>query len=161
MRCLPYVVKIFKSYFCQIAFLLFLVGSYFLIPKNVFYGWYNVLAGLFMVAFALTLTCLARNIKEKVILAKTYKSSILGIIATALGLSVLQVCGVGAPVCGASIGAGVVSLFFPSFALNFFEKYSLYIIIGLITIQIIALYYMKCFVKICGPQKTQRSGKVK
>ncbi len=112
-----------------------------------------------MVAFALTLTCLARNIKEKVVLAKTYKSSILGIIATALGLSVLQVCGVGAPVCGASIGAGIVSLFFPSFALNFFEKYSIYIIIGSIIIQIIALYYMRCFVKICKPKSDKRSEK--
>ena len=153
MRCVPYILKIFKSHLCQVAFFVYLIGSYFLIPKNVFYGWYNILVGAFMIFFALTLTCLTRNIKEKVVLAKTYKSSILGIIATALGLSVLQVCGVGAPVCGASVGASVLSLFFPSFALSFFERYSLYIVISSILFQIIALYYMRCFVKICRPQR--------
>ncbi len=152
MRCSLYIIKIFKSYFCQFAFFLFLLISYFLTPKRVFYGWFSILAIIFMVVFSLTLTCLARNIKEKVIIAKTYKSSILGIIATVLGLSVLQVCGIGAPICGASLGAGVISLFFPSFALGFFEEYSLYILIISIVLQIISLYFMKCFVKICKPK---------
>ena len=88
-----------------------------------------------------------RNVKEKVILAKTYKSSLIGILATAIGLSALQVCGVGAPVCGATIGAGFLSALFPGIFMRFLDNFAVYILIASILLQIISLYFMNCFKK--------------
>lgn len=122
-----------------------LLISYFLIPKKVFYREYTIIAIIFMISFSLTLMCITRNIKEKIALARTYKSSVFGVIAVAIGLSALQVCGVGAPVCGAVVGAGVASVFFPTFLSTFFSKYSLVIVSSSIVFQISSLYFMNCF----------------
>jgi len=85
------------------------------------------------------------NIKERIKLARTYKNSILSIIATAIGLSALQVCGVGAPVCTATIGAGILALIFPVTFVEFLSDYSILIISISILFQLIALYFMNCF----------------
>ena len=140
-----YLFYIFKSKYCLIVFVLSLVISYFLVPKTVFYGVYTILAIAFMAAFALTLTCIVRNIKEKVLLAKTYKSSIVGILATALGLVALQVCGIGAPVCGATVGLGIVSSIFPAVFIELMSKYAIYLILISLIFQLFALYFMDCF----------------
>ncbi|MGB9763385.1 MAG: hypothetical protein ACPLW7_05285 [Minisyncoccia bacterium] len=142
-----YLLKIFKSHYCKIVFVISLIGAYFLVPKTIFYGLYTILGILYMIIFAVTLTCIVRNIKEKVLLVKTYQSSIIGIIAAALGLAALQVCGIGAPVCGAAISAGILSVIFPNIFINFLNKYALIIIIISIGIQAIALYFMNCFKK--------------
>ncbi len=140
-----YITKLFQSDYCKFAFLLFIVLSYFLVPRHVFYGWYQVLAIIFMLSFSLVMTCIVRNIKEEIVLARTYKSSILGVLATALGLSALQVCGAGAPVCGASLGIGVLSSITPTFFMNFLEKYSVLMLLIAISFQFLTLYFMNCF----------------
>ncbi len=143
-----YIIKVFKSNYCKFLFLLFFVLSYFLIPASVFYGIYTLLAIAFMISFSLTLTCLIRNIKERVLVAKEYKKSIVGILASAVGLTALQVCGVGAPLCGAYLGAGILSTILPGFFMNFLEKYSVVLILFSIVFQIIGLKSMNCFKKI-------------
>ena len=140
-----YLLKVFKSGYCQLTFVLFLAAGYFLTPKLILNGWQFFLAALFIFLFALVLTCLVRNVKEKAILARKYKSSLIGIIAAALGLAALQACGFGAPVCGASIGVGIMSAVFPGVFVNFFSAYSVYIIIFSIIFQFLALYFMNCF----------------
>jgi len=107
-----------------------------------------------MVTFSLSMMCLIRSIKDKVVLARTYKGSIVSIIATGLGLSAIQVCGVGAPVCGVSVGIGILSVIFPNFFIDFLTDYSVAIIIISIALQITSLYYMKCFLKY--PKKASR-----
>lgn len=141
----PYIITILKSYYCKAVFLLALLASYFLIPEKVFYGFGYVLAIAFMFAFSLSVTCIIRNIKEKILLAKTYKYSIFHIILIALGLSAFQVCGIGAPVCGATVGIGVLSVIFPGVFIDFLGDYYEPIIIISIILQIIALYFMGCF----------------
>lgn len=150
----PYILHIFKSHYCKTIFILSLIAGYFLVPEKVFYRWYTLLAIIFIIVFALTITCLIRNIKERFKDAKSQGKSLVGIISMVLGISALQVCGVGAPICGATVGAGIVSLIFPSFALGFLEKYSLWIIVFSIIFQLISLYFMKCYQKInCSPYK--------
>ena len=139
-----YLLNIFKSKYCLSVFALSFVLSYFLIPKTVFYGWYTAIAILFMISFSLVTTCIVRNVKEKVMLAKTYKSSIIGIVAVALGLGALQVCGVGAPVCGAAVGLGIFSSIFPTVFVNLMSRYSIHFIILSIVFQLVALYFMNC-----------------
>ncbi len=98
-----------------------------------------------MLVAALTLTCFVRNVKERAVEAWRHGSSILGIIMIIFGFGALQVCTIGSPVCGATIGAGIFALIFPGMALEFIEKYSLVIILASIVIQVIALYFMNCF----------------
>lgn len=147
-----YLVNTLKSKYCIAVFVFSMVLSYFLIPSHVFYSWYTALALLFMVLFSLTLTCIVRNIKERIVLAKTYKSSLVGIIAIGLGLGALQVCGFGAPVCGAAVGFGVLSFIFPAAFEHVFSEYAVDILVLSIAFQFIALYFMNCFKK-CGSAK--------
>jgi hypothetical protein len=56
--------------------------------------------------------------------------SLVNVIAVALGLAALQVCGAGAPVYGTALGVGFMSALFPSFLLNFLTCFGIYILIG-------------------------------
>ena len=149
-----YLINTLKSHYCKIVFAISLLVSYFLVPGKIFYGWYTLLGISFMIIFALVIMCIVRNVKEKVVLAKTYEGSIVSIIAIAIGLAALEVCGVGAPVCTATIGIGVFSALLPGVALGFFEKYGTYIVVGTIILQAISLYFMNCFKKMDSESKT-------
>jgi len=142
-----YLLKIFKSNYCKIVFIVSLAIAYFLIPSRIFYGIFTILGIIYMIVFALTLTCTVRNVKERIILVKKYQTSIVAILAAALGMIALQVCSIGAPVCGAAIGAGILSLLLPSIFISFLNKYALIIVIASIIIQAVALYFLNCFKK--------------
>ena len=142
---MKYIKKVFQSKPCLATFLLSLILSYFLIPKKVFYGYFILIAFAFMFLFSLTITCTIRNFKEKMKLAKSTKGTGLAAIAATIGLVSLQVCGVGAPVCGATVGVGILSIFLPATALGFFEDYAVWIIVSMIFMKLISLKYMNCF----------------
>ena len=142
---MKYIKKVFQSKPCLFTFALSLILSYFLIPKKVFYESFILIAFSFMFLFALIITCTVKNFKEKMKLAKATKGSGLAAVATALGLISLQVCGVGAPVCGATVGVGLISIFLPATALGFVEKYAIEIILMTILLQLVSLKYMNCF----------------
>ena len=141
----PYLFTVMESHYCKTVFVLFFLLSYFLIPSTVFFGYYTAIALAFMVTFSLSMTCITRNIKEKIVLSKTYKTSTMGAIASALGLSALQVCGVGAPVCGASVGLGVLAAVFPEFFVAALSEYAVPLILLSIIMQLVSLRFMKCF----------------
>ena len=144
-----YLLAIFRSHYCQAVFSASLLGGYFLMPHGVFHRLVEmVLVFIFIILFALVLTCLVRNIKEKIVLAKTYTSSLISIVAAGIGLAALQVCGVNAPICGASVGLGFLSALFPSLLINFLEKYGLYLLAASISFQILSLYLMNCFKRV-------------
>lgn len=145
-----YLLEIFKSNYCKIVFVLMMFISYFIIPKKVFYGWFYIVAIIFMVTFSMVMTCLIRSIKDKVLENRQTKQKITGALAALIGLSALQVCTIGAPVCGVSIGASLVASIFPSVAFNFLESYSIYIIVLSILLQIYSLYQMRCFHQMLG-----------
>jgi len=140
----PYLLYILRSSYCKSVLILSLIGSYFLIPNKVFYGYGYFLAGAFMLVFSFSITCIVRNIKEKIKLSHTYKTSIFSLFLGIVGISAFQVCGIGAPVCGATIGLGIVSVIFPAFFIDFLTDYSHAIIIISIIMQTAALYFMKC-----------------
>lgn len=142
-----YLLEIFKSHYCQLVFLISLIGTYFLVPQKVFYGHYTWIGILFIITTALTITCLVRSIKERVLSAKAGGASLLGILSIIFGFGALQACTIGAPVCGATIGGGIVALIFPGFAFGLVEKYSVPIVLVSIFIQLLSLYLMKCFQK--------------
>lgn len=144
-----YIVFIFKSHYCKIIFLILLPLVYLLVPEGVFFGWFKFLGIVFVLSFALILTCMIRDVKEKVVSHKKNKTgSLFGIIAAAIGLSALQVCTVGAPVCGATIGLAFLSSILPAFAFKFLYNYAIWIILLSLGIQFISFYKMKCFVNV-------------
>ena len=97
-----------------------------------------------MVVFSITLACVVRTVRDEIKIARKYTHSILGLIAIVIGLSALQVCGVGG-VCVAGVGYAIVSLIFPGIFLNFLSAYSLWIIVFSIISQLAVLYFMKCY----------------
>ncbi len=138
---------ILKSKWCQLVFIVSLIGFYFLIPEKMFYGWYNFLAYFFILSTALTITCIFRNTKERVKLNQAAGKSLFSIILSIFGILATQVCGIGAPMCGAALGGSIGLTFLPAVAQNFFEDYSVYIILFAITGQIYSLYLLKCWGK--------------
>ena len=145
-----YLLQVFRSHYCQLVFGASLVLGYFVVPKKIFYGYDTILGILFILSFALVMTCLVRQTKERVKAARTYSGAIIGIIATAIGLTALEACGVGAPVCGAMVGVGVLSVILPMSAVDIIGRYAVPILIGSIVIQLIALYFMNCFKRTLG-----------
>lgn len=140
-----YLVQIMKSHYCKLVFLIGFIGSYFLLPQRVFYDGYIILALLFMLGFGLTFACIIRNIKERMFAPRVASGSILGTIATIIGLSAMQLCGVGLQICGMSLGFGILSVVLPSVLLNFLISYAVPIVIISIIIQIFSLWQMNCF----------------
>lgn len=142
----PYLLHIFESNYCKIVFLISIVIVYFLTPQKIFYGfYYSTLGILFIIVTALTITCLVRSVKEKIISIKSSGASIIGIISIIFGYGAIQACAVGAPVCGTTIVGGILALIFPNVVFGLFEKYGLYVLISSIVIQVLALYSMSCF----------------
>ena len=113
-----YWEKVLKSNYCRLVFLISTVIIYLFTPKHVLYGWFSIIGVLFMLTSALVITCLVRDIKDRIILAKNTKSTGLAMFATVIGLVALQTCSISAPVCGASIGAGILAIIIPGFSLN-------------------------------------------
>ena len=140
-----YIYNVFKSKNCKILYFLSFVLSYLLIPKTVFFRWYILLGLTFMAVFALTLTCIIRTLKEKIFLAKTNGASVLSVVSLILGFSAINVCGIGAPVCGATVGLGVFSMFFPGASHMFFHEYGVFFVVLSIIIQLFSLKFMNCF----------------
>ena len=144
-----YLFKIFKSYYCILVFFVMTIISYFLIPDKIFYGYYSLVAVVFIIVFSLTFTCLIRSIKDKIVEHKKQNlKPIWGALIGLIGLSALQTCAIGAPVCGVSVGMAIVSAIFPAIAFDLINDYSLTILFLSICIQIISLYQMRCFKKI-------------
>lgn len=142
------LIKVLKSNYCKVVFLLSLILSYFLVPKHLVGFWWNLITITFMLLFSLNMTCMVRNIKERIKTAKTTTHSVINLIASGLGILALQVCGTSGYFCSASILMGVFSSVLPQFLLGFLKEYSLYIILATILLQFISLINMNCFKKI-------------
>jgi len=140
-----YLLKIMSSIYCKIVFVFAFASSYFLLPDGVWGGVHKYIALAFMFTFSFSVACIVRNIKEKVVLARTYKTSVFSLIFSVLGFSAFQVCGINAGMCTATVGMGVVSTIFPSFFVHFLSDYGHLIIWFSVALQLIALYFMKCF----------------
>jgi len=143
---LPFFLENLKSNYCKVVFLISLILGYLSIPKEIYQGKYVYLAIPFIILFAFTITCIVRSIKEKIVVSKNNGSSLLAIIINIVGISTLQVCGLGVPSCGASIGMGVLTAIFPEFLIRYLHSYAIWILIISILIQIYSLYSLNCIV---------------
>ncbi len=142
-----FLFKVFQSRYCIGVYILGLILGYIIVPKKVFVGWYIPIGIIYIFLFAMVLMCIVRTVKERIFSMKNTGAGAISIIASALGLGALQACGIGAPVCGATIGVGILSVFFPNSAFVFLEEYAIYIVLISMLFQFAAIYYMGCFKK--------------
>jgi hypothetical protein len=140
-----YLLKLLHSNYCKIVFVLSFWGAYYLLPGEVYHSVNGFVAMFYLLLFAFLMTCVVRNVKERAILAHRNKASILGIAAASLGFVAFHVCGIAAPVCGASAALGIAALAFPAFVHNFLLDNGYLVIYTSIVIQIAVLLYMGCF----------------
>jgi hypothetical protein len=138
----------FKSWYCDLSFLVFFVLLLLFLPASIFQGYFIILGVSFSLVFALSLTCMMNIIKERAKSAKKTGHSVLGVIMGLLGFSALHVCTVGLPFCSATIGLAVISSIFPVFLMEYLYEYPYIIIAISFLIQIYSLYSMKCFKKV-------------
>ncbi len=136
-----------SSIYCKIVFVVAFISSYFLLPPDIISGPHKYIAVAFMFSFSFSIACIVRNIKEKVVLARTYKTSVFSLVLSIIGFSAFQVCGLNAGMCTATVGMGVVSTIFPTFFVGFLSDYAFLIIWISVFFQLFALYIMKCFNK--------------
>ena len=147
--------KVFESNYCKIVFVLGLAISYLLIPKTVFKSQYLYLAIIYMILFSTILTCIVRTIKDRIKQARMYEKSLIGIIASGVGLATLQVCTLSIS-CSASLGLSILYLIFPQFIISFLTEYSQYILVISIIFQAIAIYLIGCFKTVLIQQKNKK-----
>ena len=144
----PYFFSMFKSWYCDISFLVFFVLLLLFLPAKIFQGYFLILGVSFSLVFALSLTCMMKIIKERAESVKRTGHSILGVIMGLLGFSALHVCTIGLPFCGATVGLVLISSIFPVFLLDYLHKYPYIIIAISFLIQLYSLYSMKCFKRV-------------
>ena len=141
----PILITNLKSTYCKIVFITSLIAGYLLTPKQVFKGITAILATILIILMAFTISCVFRDVKEKVSQSLKLKRSLITTIATALGLATLRVCGITNPMCGASMSTSIIAMMFPQLALKVYQGYGNYILIISIFLQLLGLYFMKCF----------------
>ena len=149
-----HIFELFKSKYCIGAFILFFFLSYLIIPKTIFRGAYSLLGIAFMLLFSLIATCILRNVKEKILLAKTYKGSLIAVVGSILGIGSLHACAIGAPIC-AFPALGIVLSILPATLINLISEYAIYLIAVSLILQLFALHFMGCFRKV-GKNLTQK-----
>lgn len=142
---LPFLLENLKSNYCKIVFIIALVFGYLITPQSMRGGNLWFLTIIYISLFAFSIACMVRAIKEKISTTLTKSSSVISFITSVVGLSALQVCGLGAPMCGTSIGLSLLSAILPNFALQFLINHSLSIVLTAMLLQLIGLYSMKCF----------------
>jgi hypothetical protein len=142
-----FLFKVFQSKYCALVFISGLILGFLIVPKKIFNGFYVILGVIYIILFALVLMCIVRTIKERIYNVKQTGVTTISLVASALGLGALQACSIGAPVCGATIGVGIASIFFPQSAFIILEDYAIYVVILSLILQLIAIYYMGCFKK--------------
>ena len=145
-RC-PLACQVLDSPYCKIVFIISLILGYFLIPQGVLHSQYVYLALPFLILFALTMSCTVRNVKDKLLANRHRGGSIVSLIANVVGLSVLQVCTLGGPFCGVSVGLSVISTIFPQLLVNWLADYSVVFLLLAIILQVLSLWQMGCWKK--------------
>jgi len=140
-----YLLNLLKCKSCKFVFVFGFFLAYYLLPEAIFHQTSRILALIYMLVFAMLLMCMTRTVKNRVQLARKSGVSMLGIIGAVIGISAFQVCGIGAPVCGMTVGMGVLSTIFPGFMINFLTDYGDVLIYFSLATQLLALYFLKCF----------------
>jgi hypothetical protein len=144
-------VKLLFSYknigyfYYSAVFILSLILGFLLTPGTVLDSETDLLAFTFIILFALTSVCTAKNLKERVVLAKQAKNSAISTFSSILGITALQACGLTSFACGTSIATSLFLTIVPGTLLHTLQKYGPVLLIITIIIQILSLYYMRCF----------------
>ena len=137
--------KLFSDVASIVVFTVVFIASIFILPSHILSGPYFYLGVLFILLFSLNMTCLVKVMLQRAKVAKARGAGIMGIVATAVGFTALQMCGVGGPLCGALFGSVVFATILPAGSLHYFTAYAVHIVLFAIAVQVASLWLMKCF----------------
>ncbi len=138
---------LFNSLFSVIIFTLVFIVSLFVLPSHILSGTYFWLGVVFVLLFSLNMTCLANTMRMRANMARAKGAGAVGVMATAVGFTALQMCGIGGPLCGALFGGVLFVSVLPAGAMPYLTSYAVHIVVIAILIQAVSLWYMKCFRK--------------
>ena len=131
----PYFFSMFKSWYCDLSFLVFFVLLLLFLPAAILQG-YSCIATDSLDSL--------QQIRKRILYPELHRQHVQRHILKMF----IQLCTVGLPFCSATIGLAVISSIFPVFLLDYLYEYP-YIIIGIsFLIQLYSLYTMKCFKRV-------------
>jgi len=127
------------------TFLFLLALGYFVTPQHIFNGNFKYLGFIFILLFAILNYCVIKTIYRNYVYNRKNKSFKRGILASLLGISALQVCGLSAYACSTTVGFTILVTFLPHTFINFLQDFSVEIISVSIFIQALSILHLKCF----------------
>lgn len=143
-----FILRVFSSHYCWLSLVLSFIIGYFLVPEKIFHGAWSIFGIVYALVFSIVLTCMIRVIKEKALNMKRTGAGIISVIGAILGLGAMQVCGIGAPICGATLGVSIFSIIAPGVSTALWQDFAIPLLFVSIILQIVSLYYLKCFKKV-------------
>jgi hypothetical protein len=143
-------IEVLKSKYCWFVIFISLVLSYFLIIKKLtsFTNFWSILLSLiYIFAFALSNSCLIKDIKERIQnKAKTNSKGILSIVGSILGFGAIHLCTVSG-VCGVNIFISLLLSIFPASVSFFIIHNGIWLLLLADILLLFSIYNMKCFKK--------------
>jgi hypothetical protein len=144
------IKSVLKSKYCWFVIVVSLVLSYFLIVKK-FTAFSNLgsifLSVVYIFSFAISNSCLIRDIKESVkSKIKSGTNSVVSIIGSILGFGAVQLCTVSGT-CGVSIFTSLLLSIFPNSIAFFFIESGIWILLIADILLLFSIYRMRCFRK--------------
>ena len=136
-----------KSWICWLVMVIGFLASIWMVRNMHFNGgaFFELSVLGFIILFPVSLACNIRLLKSKYRELKAAKKlSILNFIVYGLGFASLQTCLVSG-FCGVSGFVSVMMLVFPSYMVNAFVEYSVYVLAISDILLFASLFFMKCF----------------
>ena len=146
----PYILKLISSPQCIVVAAVSFSLAYILLPVSAFTQAEAVLASAYLLLFSSSTACLVRNLKGRVMAARSMGGSVAYVVSGSLGFTALQACGGSAPTCASGLGVGVLSLVLPQYAVQVSQEYGSILLVVSIVFQAAALLHMGCFWEVKG-----------
>jgi hypothetical protein len=144
------IKAVLESKYCWIVMAVSLILSYFLIIRkftSFTNFWSLFLSAVYIIAFAISNSCLVREIKENIkSKIRSGTNSILSILGSILGFGAVQLCTVSGT-CGMNIFTSVIFSILPTSLGMFFMENGVWILLIADILLLISIYRMRCFKK--------------
>jgi hypothetical protein len=142
------IKDVLKSPYCWLVIFISLLLSYFLIIKNFtsFTNFWSVLLSvIYILAFALSNSCLIKEIKDRIQNQnKTSTKGFFSIIGSLLGFSAIHLCTISG-VCGVNIFISLLLSIFPTSISFFIIHNGIWLLLIADVFLIFSIVNMKCF----------------
>ena len=143
------IYEVLKSKYCWIVIFISVILGYFLIIKKftLFTSFWSIFFSiLYIVLFAISNSCLIKELKERIKGNFKTGNSILSILGSILGIGAIQLCTVSGT-CSINIVTSLLLSIFPTSLGFFFIKNGIWILIISNILLLISIFKLGCFKK--------------